>query len=126
MSGDEHAVCLYLKGYPGQFVSAKEICRRASGKRRAQDEPRWAIPVLKALVEQKIVESDATGHYRLILKQPEKKPKRWVSPQVLRILQGSGKNFDTVFEIADPEDNLEPSKRKRPKPTEEEAPDQEE
>lgn len=111
MTADETAICNYLKGFPGMFVSGREICRRAAGKRRATEEPRWALPVLKGLVEQKIVESDATGHFRLIQVEQKKAAKRWVSPQVLRVLKASGKNFDGVFEIEVPLESV-PSLRK--------------
>jgi len=106
MNADELTVCTYLKGFPGQFVSGKEVCRRAGGKRRAMNEPRWAIPVLKGLVEQRIVESDATGHFRFILKPQTKTAKKWVSPQVYRLLKASGRNFDEVFEIQTPLDSI--------------------
>ena len=99
MNADELTVCTYLKGFPGAFVSGKEVCRRADGKRRAAENPRWAIPVLQGLVEQRIVESDATGHFRLIQKESPKAGKKWVSPQVLSLLKASGKNFAGVFEI---------------------------
>src|SRR5262249_35058813 len=66
MDSDEREICLYLKGWPGQFVSVAEITRRAGGKRRGRQDPNWAVPVLTRLVEKGILEADSTGHYRLI------------------------------------------------------------
>ena len=106
MDADERDICLYLKGFPGQFLSHKEISRRAGGKRRYRNEPEWAAPVLSRLVEKGTLESDSTGHYRLKLR-PKDKPVRWVSPQIRKILEKSGKEFDGVYEVdADDEDPL--------------------
>jgi hypothetical protein len=100
MDADERDICNYLRGWPGQFVSAREICRRAAGKRRYREEPNWAFPVLSRLVEQGRVESDATGHYRLRPRE-KKKPKRWLSPRIHQILKDSGKGFEEVISIED-------------------------
>ena len=105
MDADERDICLYLKGFPGQFISGREISRRAGGKWRYREEPTWATPVLGRLVERAIIESDATGHYRLVLpRKKDKKSKRWVSPQMKEILERSGKKFDEPIELEDPED----------------------
>ncbi|HEY5912063.1 MAG TPA: hypothetical protein VJA21_15780 [Verrucomicrobiae bacterium] len=97
MEADEVAISLYLKSYPGQFVSAAEICRRAGTKRRFRKQPDWALPILKRMVDAGLLESDSTGHYRLAPTQErERKKRRWVSPQISRILKQSGKTFDIV------------------------------
>ncbi len=98
MEQEEKEICTYLKGVPGQFISAREICRRAGGKWRLRDDPKWAMPFLAHLVEKKVIESDATGHYRLIVKRDKKNPKgKWLSPQMKRILEKSGKDFTHVI-----------------------------
>ena len=80
MEADEVAISLYLKSYPGQFVSAAEICRRAGTKRRFRKQPDWALPILKRMVDAGLLESDSTGHYRLAPTQDrERKKRRWVS-----------------------------------------------
>jgi len=84
MDADEREVCIYLKSYPNQFISGREICRRAGGKRRYRDDENWAIPVLTSLVEKGIVESDTGGHYRLLRKKADPK-RKWVSPHVKEI-----------------------------------------
>ncbi len=101
MDADERDICLYLKGWAGQFVALAEISRRASGKRREEREPGWAVPVLGRLVEKGIVESDSTGHYRLKPRAGKEKPRKWISPQVRKMLEESGKPFEYVLEDED-------------------------
>jgi hypothetical protein len=106
MNSDDRLIVDYLKSWPRHFVSAREIARRAGGKRRYRDEPQWAFPILTRLVEQEMIETDGLGHYRLVQKMVEsKKRRRWVSPQMRRILERSGKNFGEVLDI--PEDEKE-------------------
>jgi hypothetical protein len=106
MDADERDICLYLKGFPAQFVSFGEISRRAGGKRRYRVEPEWATPILGRLVEKGIVESDSTGHYRLKGRPKREKPARWVSPEIRQILEKSGKDFNQVFEINEDEESM--------------------
>src|SRR5215471_17566452 len=98
MDADEREICLYLKGFPNQFVSYAEISKRAGGKRRYRQDPEWATPILSRLVEKGIVESDSTGHYQLKRRPKRERPQRWVSPHIRKILEKSGKQFDGVFE----------------------------
>ena len=91
MEQDEREICAYLKTLPGQFVSARDIARRAGGKRRHQDDPYWAAPVLARLLDKKVIETDSTHHYRLVIKEDKKKRRKWISPQMKRILESSGK-----------------------------------
>lgn len=106
MDSDERQICEYLKSWPHHFVSAREIARRASGKRRFREEPQWAFAVLPRLLEQGLVETDGLGHYRIVQSiRDAKKPTRWVSPQLRRILERSGKDFGEVLDL--PEDGGE-------------------
>lgn len=98
MEPEEKEICTYLKSMPGQFISGREIARRAGGKSRFRDGPDWAGPFLAQLVEKRIIESDSTGHYRLIVKEDQKNKKnKWVSPQMQRILEKSGKDFTHII-----------------------------
>ena len=107
MDADERDICLYLRAFPGEFVSFKDISRRAGGKRRFRNEPEWATPVLSRMVEKGLIESDSTGHYRLKMRTEKEKAKsRWVSPQIRRILEKSGKEFDGVFDVDKDDDEL--------------------
>lgn len=65
MDADEQAILSYLEGYGDQWVNAKEICRRAGGKRRFSDDPAWARPVLVRMKELRLVEADMAGRYRI-------------------------------------------------------------
>jgi hypothetical protein len=107
MDADEQDICIYLKSWPGQFISAREICRRAASKKRYQREPDWAMPVLLRLVEKQILEADSTGHYRLRPEQRRHKRKKWVSPHIKRILERSGKDFSGTIELEEPDDTNE-------------------
>jgi hypothetical protein len=53
------------------------------------------------------LETDSTGHYRLLPEHLDKKKraKKWLAPQVKHILRNSEKNFGEVIEIN--EDELE-------------------
>jgi hypothetical protein len=101
MTPEERDICIYLKSFPGQFVPARDITRHAGGKWRFRENPKWAEPVLIKLLEKKVIETDSTHHYRLIIKADKNKKKKWVSPQVQRILEKSGKNFTHVIEEED-------------------------
>lgn len=107
MDADERDICQYLKGWPGQFVSLAEIARRAGGKRRYREDPNWVVPIVTRLVERGFVESDSTGHYRLKARTKKEKKQRWVSPQIQKILEKSGKQFDHTIEIEVEEGSLE-------------------
>ena len=108
MDAEEREVCNYLKGFPGQFVHFKQVCRRAGGKKRFRKDHFWAIPVIKRLVEKKMVETDDENHCRLLRPgQLTESKRRWVSPQVMRILKAAGKGDDGVFVIPDPEEDEE-------------------
>ena len=102
MDADERDIVNYLKSMPGQFISAKEISRRASGKRRHREEPHWALPVLVRMLEQGVVVQDPSHYYRLREAAKKERPKRWISPQMQRILDRRGKAEET-FEVDDPE-----------------------
>ncbi len=80
-TSDEFEIITFLKCFKGQYVSGKEVCRRAGSKRRYQENPRWALPLLVGMVVRGIVTVDAGGHYRLLEK--EEQPNRNVgSPAI--------------------------------------------
>ena len=43
MDADQNAICTFLKTWPGQFVSRREICRRAGGKWRFREDENWML-----------------------------------------------------------------------------------
>ena len=89
MGTDENNICNYLKSWPEEFLSSREICRRAAGKGRFREDPYWALPVLLQLFEQGILETDSNGHYRLAPNAPESKHS-WIAPRIQQILQSKG------------------------------------
>lgn len=99
MDADERQIYYYLKSWRDEFIASREICRRAGGKKRFRIEPEWAKPVLTRMVERGVLESDAAGHYRIrpMDRRVLRKGKRWVSPQIARILKESGKDFNEVL-----------------------------
>ena len=70
MDADEREIYDYLSTWGQQFVSAREICRRAGGKHRSSEDPDWAKPVLVRMTDKHILESDPGGRYRI---KPKKK-----------------------------------------------------
>jgi hypothetical protein len=100
MDADEKEICDFLRSWPGQFVSHREICKRAGGKWRYREDPKWAVPILTRMVEKGILESDASGHFRLLPEKKEKK--RELSEETKEILE-RGKGADGVTEIEDPD-----------------------
>ncbi|MGC3958336.1 MAG: hypothetical protein QM813_10460 [Verrucomicrobiota bacterium] len=106
MDADQTAICQFLKSWPGQFVSRREICRRAGGKWRYREDEHWAVPVLQRMLEERLVESDDTGHFRLMkhaANDPRNKKRIWLSPAYRSILQQSGRNFGTIDLDKEPE-----------------------
>ena len=100
MDADETDICEYLKSWRDQFVSAREIGRRAGGKWRYREDERWALPVLQRLLDKQLVEKDGAGHYRLATRDRKnnERKKRWISREIQIILRQSGKNFG-VFDL---------------------------
>jgi hypothetical protein len=90
MDADEREIYQFLKSWGSQFIASREICRRAGGKQRSHQEPEWAKPVLLRMVEHGILESNATGHFRIKRFPRNNKNKQWVSPDIAKILEEKG------------------------------------
>lgn len=93
MDIDEREIFLFLKTYGADYVAAREICRRAGGKKRYHEDHEWAKPILMRMLERGILETSAEGQYR-IKAQKKKKGSRWVSPDIAKILQENGMEVD--------------------------------
>ena len=89
MDGDEREIFLFLKTYGVDFVAAREICRRAGGRRRYHEDHEWAKPILVRMAERGILESNSEGQYR-VKPTAKKKDGRWMSPDIAQILKDSG------------------------------------
>jgi hypothetical protein len=105
MDADQSAICQFLKQTPEEFVSRKEICRRAGGKWRFREDEFWAVPVLSRMREERIIESDDTGHFRLVKqsKNSGNKQRVWMSPAIRSMLKSSGHSFGTIDLDKEPE-----------------------
>ncbi|MEY4917869.1 MAG: hypothetical protein RL616_1782 [Verrucomicrobiota bacterium] len=89
MDADERDIYHYLSTWGDTFVNVKEICRRAGGKKRFGTEPDWAREPLLRMVDNGVVESDASSRYRL---KPEKHDKthQWIAPDIAKLLAEGG------------------------------------
>ena len=110
MDAEEREIYFYLKGWKNTFISAREICKRAGGKKKFQRNPDWAKPLLIRMDERGILETDGGGHYRLRAPKEKSGMKRWLSPQIATILKrGRGQISDISMsdhELDDYYDNL--------------------
>jgi len=99
MDEDQKKICQFLKSWPGQFVSRKEICRRAGGKRRYREDENWAVPILQRMLDMNLVDKDSAGHFRLAEQKShdqKKRKKMWISPAIKAILRQSGGDFGLI------------------------------
>ena len=60
MDADEREIYEYLQGYGEEWVNAKEVCRRAGGKRKFNEDNNWAWPVLQRMKDRQIIEGDSS------------------------------------------------------------------
>ena len=95
MDIEEREIYLFLKTYGAMHVAAREICRRAGGRRKYDEDHEWAKPILMRMVERGILETNSEGQYRV---KPVKKKKegKWVSPDIAKILKESGLDVDAT------------------------------
>jgi len=99
MDADEREIYQFLKSWGSEYIAPREICRRAGGRKRFHDEPEWAKPILLRMAERGILESNATGHYRIKpIRKKKEQEKRWVSPEIAKILKEGGVEVETTGE----------------------------
>lgn len=94
MDIEEREIFLFLKTYGSDYVALREVCRRAGGRRRYDEDHEWAKPILLRMLERGILESNAGGQFRVKPVLKKKKPARWVAPDIAKILQDSGVQSD--------------------------------
>ena len=106
MDIEEREIFLFLKTYGTTFVAAREICRRAGGRRRYDEDHEWAKPILMRMVERSILETNSEGQYRI---RPVKRKKegKWVSPDIAKLLKESGVEVETAGQEAASDDYYE-------------------
>ena len=99
MDGDEREIFYFLKSRGEDYVNAVEIARRAGGKKKFHDDPDWAKPILVRMTERGVLQADALGRYRVKPVARKGKDKRWVSPDIAKILQESGVEVEGANEL---------------------------
>jgi hypothetical protein len=98
LGADENCVLRFLSHWPETYVSGAEIARRADGKSRFVEDPRWANFALSQLVELNLVEFESSGKY-CVNGQPKAKcdgKRRFIAPHLRAILKKSGRQFHGV------------------------------
>ena len=55
----------FLKGNPDTYVARREIARKALKRTIFEENPHWADAPLGSLVDQRVVEQNESGHYRI-------------------------------------------------------------
>jgi hypothetical protein len=94
MDADEREIFDYLKTFGQDWVSAKEICRRAGGKKRYAEDNNWAKPILRRLKERNLIEGDALGRYRIKTERKRGHEEPWMAPDIEKILREDGVEGD--------------------------------
>jgi hypothetical protein len=99
MDSEEQEIFYFLKTWGEEFVSAKEIARRASGKQKFHKNPEWAKPLLMRMQDRGVLESDTSGRYRIKPLPKKNKKTRWVSPDIAKILEQNGVQVEGGSEV---------------------------
>ena len=94
MDSDEREIYQFLESWGTEYVGVKEIARRATTKKRFYEEPDWAKVVLMRMLEHGLLERDGQGRYRIKPVSNKEKNKRWVAPDIDKILQDCGVETD--------------------------------
>jgi hypothetical protein len=65
MTYEEIAIVNFLKANGDSYVARREIARKAVKRDLFEENPHWADAPLAGLVDQRVVEQDDSGHYKL-------------------------------------------------------------
>jgi DNA-binding IclR family transcriptional regulator len=65
MTYEETAILNFLRGYRDDYIARREIARKALKRTVFEENPHWADAPLASLVEQRLVEQNESGHYRI-------------------------------------------------------------
>ena len=90
MDADEQDIFNYLKTFGKEYISVREVCRRAGTKQRFAEEPDWAKPLMVLMADRGILERDVAGRYRIKPKSKKKERDRWVAPEIAKLLEEKG------------------------------------
>lgn len=103
MDSEEREIFEFLKTRVGEFISSAEIARRASTKKKFHEKPDWAKPILVRMAERGVLEHNSIGQYRIKPVIKKSHDKRWVSPDIAKILQENGVQIDNGGETGSDE-----------------------
>ncbi len=106
MDSDEREIFQFLKTYGKEYVNAKEVCRRACPKKRFNENPDWAKPILQSMAERGILESDGLGRFR-VKPKPKKAGGRWISPDIEKLLKEKGVQVESKASELDDDEHYE-------------------
>ena len=98
MDSEEREIFQFLQTWGADYVSYKEIARRAGGKKKFNENGDWAKPLLIRMSERGVLESDAMGRYRIKPVRSKDKATRWVAPNIAKILQEKGLKVEGATE----------------------------
>ena len=65
MTYEETAIINFLRGNQDAFVARREIARKALKRTIFEENPHWADAPLASLVDQRLLEQNESGHYRI-------------------------------------------------------------
>jgi hypothetical protein len=65
MTYEETAILNLLKSNPNDYVARREIARKALKRTVFEENPHWADAALSSLVDQRLLEQNESGHYRI-------------------------------------------------------------
>src|SRR5437763_7672069 len=87
MGHDEDMILVYLRKFPGAYISPMEVCKRADSRKRFVETPDWAKPLLAKMTSAGALQVNAVGHYRIKVndeeEEPEEKERREVSTMTM-------------------------------------------
>ena len=101
----ETSAIFFNSSKPGEptLSTRWRFARRAGNKKRFFEDPDWAKVVLMRMGERGILESDSQGRYRIKPVSRKDKNKRWVAPDIAKILHESGVEVEAGGDIASDE-----------------------
>ena len=95
MDSDEREIFYYLKSAKREYFGPEIICRHSGGRKRYLQDRDWAKPVLMRMLARGILETNASGCYRLRpVPSQEAGVRRWVSPHIAKALARSGQKIE--------------------------------
>jgi hypothetical protein len=96
MDADERDIFQFLKSWGSNYLAAREICRRAGGRRRFNEEPDWAKPILLRMEGRGVLESNATGQFRIKpVRKGKDKEEPAGSPDIAKLPKESGEETES-------------------------------